>query len=270
MSISWDGFSIDARTLDEAMDVVDAFRPVALRMLHDWNARLLAESATTLIDRAHVRGEPCPASPLSTVWASIQDRRLAIVRNERRDPVVDPEFRLLILRDRSGIYGLVHTEHAAWRETWLEQPRVADRSYWDGSDRPDDVDAVEWSRRGRLWRSLVPDMWPAGHGYGVILTPRYFESSPVDVLGAVPHMENRLRRTAVDLALTARMKQIGSTSDDTSGLIAAAASASSWIGSDEGLAERDRLMTEITLPEIDLALLLGSDPENDAPYGQKE
>jgi hypothetical protein len=270
MSMSWDGFRIDAGTLDAAMDIVDAFRPRALRMLHEWNARLVAETATALIDHAHARGAPPPPAPLCTAWTSIQDRRLAIVRTERRDPAVDPEFRLVILRHGSGIYGTVHTERTEWRRTWLEQPAIADFSWWDGTDRPDDVGAAEWKGRGRIWRTLVPDAWPAGNGCVVFLTPRYFESSPADVLEAMPGIGNRLRRTAVDLALAARMEQIAGTSDDISGLVAAAAEASCWMGTDEGIAERDRLIAELRLPEIDLAMLLGFGPENDTPEGQKE
>jgi len=270
MSISWDGFSIDARTLDEAMDIVDAFRPHALRMLQDWNARLVAKTAATLIDRSHVRGMPRPATPLSTAWSSIQDRRLAVVRTERRDPVVDAEFRLVMLRHASGIYGLIHTERAEWRKAWLDQPAVADCSWWDGSDRPDGIGAVEWRRRGRTWRTLVPDIWPAGHGCVVLLTPRYFDSTATEILEALPSIQNRLRRTAVDLALEARMKQIMKTPDDVHALVAAASEASCWIGTDEGTAERDRLVASMTLPEIDLAVLLGSDPENNESQGQKE
>jgi len=270
MSISWDGFGMEATTLDAAMDVVEAFRPHAVRMLHEWNARLVAETAAMMIDRAHVRGTACPATPLSTAWASIQDRRLAIVRTERRDPAVDPEFRLVILRSGSGIYGLVHTERAEWRQAWLDQRAVSDRSWWDGSDRPEGVGAAEWRRRGRLWRTLVPDMWPAGHGCTVHLTPRYFASTPAEVLDALPDMRNRLGRTAVDLALGARMAQIAGTSADMHAHVAAASDASFWIGTEEGIAERDRLMADMNLPEIDLAMLLGCDPENHGPSGQKE
>lgn len=261
MSISWDGFSIEAGTLDSAMDVVDAFRPRLLRMLREWNAALLAETAAGMIDHAHVRGLPIPAAPLSTAWSSIQERRLAIARTERRDPAVDPEFRLTLLRHDDCIYGLVHTERTEWRQAWLDQSCVTEFAWWNGTDRPDGIGQAEWQRRGRIWQDLIHDMWPAGHGCIAILAPRHFETDPADVLDALPCMSDRIRHTAVDLALSARMKQIAGTSDDMYAHIAAASEASFWIGTDEGVAERDRLMADMTLPDIDLAMLLGWNPE---------
>lgn len=270
MSHVWDGFRIEAPSMDDALDVVDAFRPVALRMLQDWNARVIAEAATALIDRAHVFGKDVPALPLSTAWETVQDRRLRIVRTERRDPVVDPEFRLTLIRHDGRIYGLSHTEQADWRSAWLALPEVSDYLWYDGSDRPDEIDEMEWQERERTWHAMLPDMWPAGRGIVVVLTPRYFESSPDDVLMAVPDMCTRLRRAATDIALSRRMSQNSEWPEDVSDMVAAASHAAFWMGSDEGIAERDRLVSELRLPNIDLTTLMGFDMEKHGPAGRKD
>jgi hypothetical protein len=271
MGYAWDGFRMSCSTLDEALDVVDAFRPAARTMLQDWNARLLAEGAATLIDQACVRELPMPTAPLSQTWEKAQDRRLQIIRTERRDPAVDPEFRLTLFRHDGGIYGLDHTEQPEWRDAWRAFPGIADFSWWNGGERPDGISRQEWIRRERAWKAMIPDMWPAGHGVVVILTPRYFDSSPQEVLAAMPSMDDRRRRMAADLALTARMEHImPDASKDAQALIAAAARASSWIATEEGIAERDRLMLGMSLPDIDLPMLLGFDPEMQKPERQRE
>lgn len=269
MSHAWDGFRMTTSTLHDAMDVVDAFRPVAMRMLHEWNARLLADAATTLLDTACARGLAPPARPLSTAWSTIQDRRLRIVRSEERDPRVDPEFRLTLLRHEGAVYGLVHTEQQTWRQAWLDQQEIADYSWWTG-EPPEHLDAAEWDRREEAWKAMLPDMWPAGHGVVVILTPRYFESAPDDVLAALPDMETRRRRTATELALSSRMSHMVEGSEEAIDVVAAASRVACWMGTDEGVAERDRLMENLDLPMVDLAALLGSDPEKDMPERQKE
>lgn len=270
MSHLWDGFRMGARTIDEAMDVVDRFRPKALRLLMDWNARLLADAASALIDGASAKGLPLPLTPLSDAWSRIQERRLRIVRSEVRDPIVDPEFRLTLIRYADRIHGLDHSEQKDWRSAWRSFAEVDDFSWWNGSDRPDDVSEGEWDARAIAWSSMIPDGWPAGHGVVVHLTPRYFDSSPDEVLAAMPALDVRVRRVAVDLALTDRMKQISGESKDASTLISAASSASSWIASKEGVAECDRIGAGLSLPTIDLPTLLGFDPENRNASGQKD
>ena len=269
MGLVWDGFRMDVRSFDEAMDMVDAFRPTARTMLQEWNARLLASAATALIDGAVVRGAARPSRPLSQAWSDIQDRRLSIIRTERRDPVVDPEFRLTLVRHEGHVYGLDHCEHADWRNAWRSTPGVHDFA-WGDHERPDDVPRAEWRLRERAWKAMIPDAWPAGHGIVVVLTPRYFDSTPEEILAVVPSMADRILRSATDLALSARIAQTRGTPSDASTLARAASKAASWITSDMAMKERDRIAAGLTLPTIDLDTLLGFDPEKHSAQGREE
>jgi hypothetical protein len=273
MSYSWDGFRIDARGMDAALDVVDLFRPRALDLLRQWNAALLAGHAAALIDRSAARGEAPPRAPLSEAWGAVQDRRTRIIREELRDPEVDPEFRLTIMRGGHAVYGLIATEQPEWRAAWHDHPGVSDFSWWNGTDRPDDVSAEEWELRGETLRSLMPDSWPAGHGLVVHLTPRYVRSTPEEVLAAIPSMKVRRTRTALDLATSRRMRdRLGEPPYEQGDLLAEASSAMSWISSPEGTSTRDRIADELDLPVIDMTTLLGFDPQatKGAPDGTKD
>jgi hypothetical protein len=224
-------------------------------MMHEWDAALLARRAIEAVDRAHVRGLPRPQAPLSRAWRDVQEQRLRIARESIRHPEVDPQFDLVLLRHRGVVHGLVATEHADWRLAWLDRPEVSEYAWWNGSDRPGDVSPEDWAARGALWREMIPDLWPAGHGAIVHLTPAQVHSTPEEVLLKVPDMDARRRHAADELAIDAQAAKIAS-GDAVHATLRAAA----WLRTEEGRTERDRLAASLELPEADLQTLIGRPP----------
>ena len=261
MSLHWDGFQMKARTLDEALEVVNEFRPIASSMLHQWNAALLAAKAVKLIDRAHVHGQSYPVNPLAKVDYEISSQRLEIIRQEIRHPQVDPCFDLTLFRHEGSIYGLISTEQDSWRKAWLNRPEVMDFSWWNGTDRPDGLDQNEWARRDKAWKKMIPHSWPAETGIIIHLNPRYFSSRIEDVMEALPSLADRRRNMATEIATTRKMAENISQNKGPDALIAAAAIASCCIGTESGRAEIAAIEEKLDLPVITQEMLLKNDCE---------
>lgn len=268
MSYSWDGFRIDASTLDEALDVVDAFRPVALHLRDLKNAAVVASIAATEIDNACVRGLPVDWCPLARTWDSVEKRRLAIVRTERHDPEVDLDFRLNLFRHPTGLHGIVTTTQRDWRDAWFALPQIHDMRWWNGTDRPNDVPQEEWDRRGERWRELIPSKTPALSSYEVILTPRWSRAPALaEILAALPSEEIRRHHVAKEIAIQRRMDEDEGSQTD-SDKITRTIEAAIWSMSQEGSCAVDEIASKLVLPTIDATMLMEGTNDLDGQHSK--
>ena len=255
MSHAWDGFRMEVATLDEAMDVVDAFRPVATTMSERWNAEVLADTVADVVDRHWIRTGRVPKGSLATASQMVDDRRRKISREGIRDPRVDPEFNLTLMRHEGSVYGLVHTEQTPWRTAWLSVSGVVDYSWWNGSDRPVGISQARWNARGKAWRAMIPGLRPADRGMLIVLTPGYRTPTPQEVLSAIPDMDRRRETMARDIVFSDRYRHVMST-DEPCDDMAIVHDLVTWAESDEGMAEHRRISDGLKLPEIDMATIM--------------
>lgn len=269
MSHIWDGFRMDVSGLDGAMDVVDGFRPAAIAMMTRWNAKVVADMMANLVDREWIRTGTLLDDPLAVASQEVDDRRRRISRDGLRDPVVDPEFDMTLLRHQGRIYGLIHTEQGEWRRAWLSLPKVVGHEWWSGSDRPVWVSQARWNDRGDDWRAIIPTMRPADRGIRITLAPYRLDFSPEDVVAAMPKMDERRRAMARSVTLSRRhlhMLSAVGPHDDRSMVQDLVA----WADTDEAAAERKQVMTGMDLPVIDLATVMGRPTREHLPEGEKE
>lgn len=175
--------------------------------------RLLARKACLLLDTwNHVQPpEPTTAAPVSVAWSEIRDGQREIWRSGYRDPEVDFQCELSVLRDPSDLdgprYGLLFTERSEYTAAFEALPGVEAWSYWNDADGPDEVPEEEWDARREVWDRVLPwDAVPASIGVSWKLLGMYdaFRPTREEVLAAVPSAEQRARNLAagnVDVVL---------------------------------------------------------------------
>lgn len=149
------GFRIETESLAEMLRVVDSFRP--------W----VAEQADLVMDRfmANMIAEGSDAIKAHDTW---QDLRQLMRTEQRRIPHVDTDFTVLVIPVPGAMLGIVYTEQPAWYEAWCAQQGVAEYSYWDNSDAPDDMADLEWDARKRAW-SVMTHLPASMQGFSIEL-----------------------------------------------------------------------------------------------------
>ena len=169
----YNGFRWDVADWQEALVKAFVFKPVLDRYAQEVLRRYLElPVGVTLADR----------------WMSWIDRRNKMRRTNRRDPLVDTDFSLVLFPVAGlsvpGILGMVFTEQQAWQKAWLEQPGVCEYAYWDNTDEPEDMSLEDWQERKRNWGIALPDACavPAMRGFSIELMDRY-GPLPADAMG---------------------------------------------------------------------------------------
>jgi hypothetical protein len=102
-------------------------------------------------------------------WNDWRTRQLHVKRTQERDPEVDTEFKLCVYPLPQVIYGSVLTEHEAFYQMWRKLPGVLDWSYWNSTDKDEDVTDEEWEERRAFWDTI---RLPATDGFCIdVLDP---------------------------------------------------------------------------------------------------
>lgn len=55
-------------------------------------------------------------------------------------------------------------------DAFLARSEILDFSYWNNTERPDNVTTAEWRKRKRAWDKLIPGCIPADYGFGYRLS----------------------------------------------------------------------------------------------------
>lgn len=110
-------------------------------------------------------------------------RRREIQRTGMRDPIVDTDFNAVFFPTLERVtYGIVYCEHPTWFNRWIDQfAIVRDFSYWNNSDRPEDVSEEQWDYRSEVWKHVLAGRGiPAENGFyielGSVVDPMYHRS----------------------------------------------------------------------------------------------
>lgn len=137
----YNGFIIRMATLQKVRRMVFEIRPY-------WE-----REATKLLDNyIAVRRGKNSEHPFFD-WLADRKRVRATME---RDPFVDTDFTVTVFPDGRDLLGIVFSEHQAWIRKWFEVADVDDYAYWNNTDPPDNVSAVEWRQRERRWLKVLP------------------------------------------------------------------------------------------------------------------
>lgn len=101
---------------------------------------------------------------LSAASLSINEKIEEDRRTGRRNHF-DPSASVSLFSDSGGTVALLYSESRSGRDAFERALGCKEYNYWNNTDEPDDVDAVEWASRGRRWDRLLGDTGvPAARG----------------------------------------------------------------------------------------------------------
>ena len=188
-------------------------------MLMDWRAELdvlhRRALAGVIVDIATARHDDMacrhlepnshgePAEPSQTPMRYARDLVLEMQREVStkgvRNPLVDFEFQLSLMPYQGHVYGIIYTEQKEWSDIWMKRPGVVDYSYWNNSDRPDEISDQEWDNRGKVWSAILdghPLGIPAMLGFTAACTLEHVWPLKEDFELSLPTYQSRVQRCA--------------------------------------------------------------------------
>jgi hypothetical protein len=164
----YNGYRIKgATTLDEAFAALntDANRKWVATRIEELTREYLALRVTRVIDRSYLEPDNEEAvraakhavmSCLSELW---KDQREARAEG-RRDHLIDFDLDVSLIpvgkRQHRQVVALIFAQRECHRDWFSKLDCVEDFSYWDNSDRPEEVSAPEWRKRKRVWEQACP------------------------------------------------------------------------------------------------------------------
>ena len=208
------GFKFRCRSFDQIHSFLSQLAAELRPRAEEKAARFLAQTAVRQFDNWSYFGlstdESVSNHRTAMDCASIEltDRSWRVETKRVRDIGVDYSVSITILPNTLGrihrdsqineFYGLLFTEQPDFRQLIEYKPWFEDVSYWDNSDKPDEVSKAEWKRRKQLWEVLLgaADAVPALLGYSRDLIPERVTSYPgiTQILGHLPEFEDRVEQ----------------------------------------------------------------------------
>lgn len=209
----YNGFKLTTSDFAEIYELAEAWRALFIEACQDKIEKHAAQRIVRLIDMpaalAHERPdgaqkmieERSHSSPLSKVWFDISDEVRESMHKGTRAPLVDVDVRLHLFPFEGAVYGILHAEGSDFREKFFSQEQIEDFSYWNNTDRNEDVPEQEWSERDRVWDGIFDRRrhrsFLGNHGFEIKLTDGYAPVfDPERVVSFIPSHVDRCRETA--------------------------------------------------------------------------
>lgn len=194
----YNGFQFSHRNFFALNTDVLAWRSRVEQLTDTIAAEVLANMVVKEVDEMTSKNKPIEERILGRKITEIRDRQKEIKTTGHRDPVVDFDFSFTILPYENRYYGIYYTEQREMEREFKELPWVKDFSYWDNTDRPDDMCEIEWEHRSAVWDKIFAKTSVPGQlGYSVECTHRPHWGAMVDLVHKfVPSFETRARERA--------------------------------------------------------------------------
>lgn len=191
--------------IQSAMQMLQAFKLDTLRPLAETlKAKVLAQRAVAMLDRVTLGWDTEVQNYVSVAWREIKEEQKN-VKLGNREPDVDFGFETSLIVHAKNIYMTVHTEQPLYLKAWEAIPNIMDFSYWNNTDKPDDVSAKDWARRKKVWSTIFsgsvrcPD--DAGIGINLLSVEGSWKwPKEEDILANVPTLDERVERHHLDAA----------------------------------------------------------------------
>lgn len=269
------GFKFHSGSLRDLQAFLMKWRGI-LKPLHRAElAAVHARIATDTFDQSYTSPQKhAGKTPLMEALHSVMDRQREIKKTGYRDCEVDFYFEVSIMPHGRNIYGIIYTERGNWRDLFLDQPEISDFSYWDNSDRPDEITARQWRHRYKVWNAILltdPDAIPAMRGLSAQCTTESLYIEADEIVAAIKPHEVRVRNLARDAVMGAeiqrRMAEL-SEAERKARLFETFFDVERWLKSSDGdvLLQAKIKELEIILPKkLTKAMLLEKLPTPDEP-----
>ena len=173
--------------------------------------KLAVLNAVETYDAATIKNEK-PEEILVKGILDIMERQRKVEKTQQRDPEVDYSFEVLMYPSKGNrIPFRILTEHEKSYVCFTNDlfPGIKEESYWNNTDRPDDVSPQEWRRRARLWNSRL-DSRPVCYTACEIDEFLYrMMPSESEFKSLTPEFHVRLEKTAIKFSLNSFYEKQG-------------------------------------------------------------
>lgn len=211
----YNGWLVKKPSLEAVLKELADLKPAAILHAQTLALKFVAREAAYMADMTSLGvAQPEPKSSLSVPLYRAMDelvQRQREVRNtQRRDSDVDFSLSVVVfppLKSRVGqqLLAMSFCENVEMGKLWSELSFVKEFGYWDNTDPPEDIPAVQWKARKRAWDRVMPSGVPSDHGFSFELAPEVIDwDLNADklrdlALSQIPDLQSRARRVAREL-----------------------------------------------------------------------
>lgn len=208
----YNAYLLQGHDLGSAAQLLQKFKMGTLRpMMEQLKTETLARRAVQLFDKATLGLDSEKGNYVSRAWREMRDEQKNAIAG-MREPDVDFGCKLSLINHRSGVYVVMYSEQAEYTRAWEKLPGIVDFSYWNNTDRPDEVSAKDWKKRERVWDSIFKGevRSPDDAGLSIELLPvdgSWRTPEQEKLLEALPSMDQRVANVHIQAAAQELIKK---------------------------------------------------------------
>jgi len=202
----YNGFALRGMSTKAALAILGAQRAAIQELVNLKHRKLLVERMTTYADTYTLARHLADKMPdkwdgkdTSSVWYSCVDELQAEQAKCRgtqlREPLIDCDVEVVLYMTTGGmVFGHLQEERVGVYDHLLSVEGIVDFGYWNSTDRPDDISAREWNRRGKVWHTAFDDKAGVPR-FSMRWQPEY--ELPRELVYLLPSLEDRARARAL-------------------------------------------------------------------------
>lgn len=194
----YNGLRLKIDGLGDLHEKVTEWRATVAKLQLEHDAKITAQFAASKIDDAAMKDEVVYGAVHAVGW-EIHDRRREVEKTQRRDPLIDTEFTLVVMPYPAGdmILAIAYSERQDWIKQFRALPWVEEYGYWNNTDKPDEVSDEEWEEREKAWTAATksdPLDRPGAAGFTIECLPHHVFVDPKECVPHLPTYEGRVER----------------------------------------------------------------------------
>lgn len=147
----YNAFKIDTNDIYEVQNILKGHHATVKEISKDKIIDFLIKSAVEDFDKDHINKKDTDKNYISIANQEMQERQREIQKTRSRDPEVDFDAEIAIFPLEGKFYGIYYSEQDEFYEDLLKQPNISEFSYYNNTDKPDNISEKDWQERERIW-----------------------------------------------------------------------------------------------------------------------
>ncbi len=207
------GIRFSTDNLNDVVNILQQFRSSLEYLIHDKTLTYLIKSAILKMDKDALSEQQTNKNNyFSDSFIELMDKQHNISINKKRHPDVDFKTSVTIFPHNGTFYGMVFTEQNEFYNLLLQYPIVEEYSYWNNTDKPNNITEDEWLMREDIWNDIFKDVSiPEQAGFTQVCHSGNCTPTMNDVISNweqhLPSIEERSQYWTNELFLTEELKE---------------------------------------------------------------
>ena len=171
----YDGFVIENKTLEQLHKQIMVYRQEVIALTQQELSEYIGGLVAYHLDEITmgIKKDKSKHSILSGKNVFMKDQEADCRAKGMRSHLYDFSCEIsLIPLKANKILGIIYTKRESFKDLWFNKSFVKEYSYWNNTDKPDEITGKEWAQRDRVWgRALCGT--PAMSGYNATCNNEY-------------------------------------------------------------------------------------------------